>query len=422
MWACFHHVYSPALSPVEGVTYGSFVITARMSDLNWVALLDCTEKEIPRSTLANAVLVLQHDPDFGPDRLYYDIFLDRVLTVDGSITRQWRDDDDTRLTVYMQQDVGMLSIAESHVASAVRYVARQRTRHCVCDWLDSLVWDGVERIALALEDFWGAQPAPNQPSDYLRAVSANFFLAPVARVRQPGCQVDTMVIFEGAQGIGKSRALRILGGPWYMLAAESVTSKDFFQVLGGCWVVEIGEMDSFSRAERERTKLVISTPTDRYRPSYGRYARDYPRQCIFAGTTNHDDYGNDDTGLRRFLPVKCGDIDIAGLTAARDQLFAEAAHHIAAGAPWWDVPRALDAQRDRQADDVWTTVVLDHLMGKAETTVAELLRDALKMRDADMSHSHKLRIGSILRLAGWTKSNLRRHGTQSKTWVAPADE
>jgi putative DNA primase/helicase len=390
-----------------------------MSALNWVALLDVNKDDIPRSTLANAVMVLQHDPDFGPDALYYDEFLDRVLTKDGASVRQWRDDDDTRLTVYMQQTVGMLTIAESHVSSAVRYVARQRVKHCVRDWLKTLKWDGTERIAHAFEDFWGVVPAPNQPCDYVRAISANFFLGLVARVREPGCQLDTMVIFEGAQGIGKSRALRIVGGDWYMLAAESVTSKDFFQVLPGCWLAEIGEMDSFSKAERERTKLVISTPTDRYRPSYGRYARDYPRQCVFAGTTNHDDYGNDDTGLRRFLPVRCGEMDLLGLVTARPQLFAEAAHALHAGRSWWEVPQAIDAQADRQAIDVWTDTVLDHLVGKDEIALADVLRDALKIRDADMTRAQELRIGRILKLAGWVKRDARRSGKVAKRWFAP---
>ena len=390
-----------------------------MSGQDWLGLLDRTDKQVPRSTIANAVTVLQHDASWGPDTLYYDEFLDRVLTRDGDIIRQWRDDDDTRLTVYMQQDIGMLTVAESHVASAVRYVARQRVRHCVREHLSAVKWDGTERIAMAFEDFWGVVPAANQPSEYVRATSANFFLGMIARVMRPGCQLDTMVIFEGPQGIGKSRALRVLGGDWYMLAAESVTSKDFFQVLSGCWLVEIGEMDSFSRAERERTKLVISTPTDRYRPSYGRHAKDFPRQCIFAGTTNHDDYGNDDTGLRRFLPVRCGEMDIAGLTAARPQLLAEALHYYHEGRAWWDVPRASEAQADRQAADIWTDTVLDYIVGKSDVALSDVLRDALKVRDADMNRSQELRIGRILKLAGWIKKDARRLGKTVKRWFAP---
>lgn len=396
------------------------VILDRMSAPAWDAILDCAGKDQrPRSTLANAVLVLQHDPQFAPDYLWYDEFLDRMLTRDSVGVRQWRDDDDTRVAVYMQQTVGMVTIPVSIVADAVRYVSRQRVRHCVREHVSQWPWDGVERMAHAFEDFWGVEPAPNQPSEYIRAVSFNFFLSMVARIMSPGCQVDTMVIFEGAQGIGKSRALRTIGGAWYMLAAESVTSKDFFQVLSGALLVEIGEMDSFSRAERERTKLVISTPTDRYRPSYARHARDFPRQCIFAGTTNHDDYGNDDTGLRRFLPVRCTAIDIPGITAALPQLFAEALHHWNAGATWWEVPRAAEAQADRQAIDVWTDVVSDYLIGKDDVSVAEVLRDGLKIRESEMNRGHELRVGRILKLGKWLKKDARRGGKVVKRWFAP---
>lgn len=395
-----------------------------MPGLNWASILDLNDKGLIRSSLGNAVLVLQHDPDWIPQRFYYDEFLDRVLVQDGTTMREWRDDDDTRLTVYMQQCMGMTSISESQVASAARYVARQRSVHCVRAYLESLTWDGEPRIAHALEDGWGVEPAANQPSDYVRAVSANFFIGMVARVYQPGCQLDTMVVFEGDQGIRKSSALRLIGGAWYMAATESVSSKDFQQSLPGAWLAEIPELDSFSRADRERVKSIISNPIDRYRPSFGRHARDYPRQCVFAGTTNRDDWGNDDTGLRRFWPIYCGAIDLALIGARRDDWFAEAVALYRDGASWWEVPRTavLTAQRDRQSEDVWTPLVLDYLVGKSEVQVHDVLREACKVHEAQMTHTHKLRIGSILRLAGWHKQNLRRNGKQGKTWVAPLDE
>lgn len=393
-----------------------------MSDLNWQALLDCTNSDIPRSTLANAVLVLQHDPEFGPEHIYYDEFLDRVLFA-NSPTRQWRDDDDTRLTVYMQQNVGMLTIAESHVSAAVRYVARQRTRHCVRDWMRGLAWDGTERIAHALEDAWGVEPNASQPSDYVRAISANLFIGIVARIMRPGCQLDTMLILEGAQGIGKSRSLRILGGDWYMLAAESITNKDFYQGLAGKMLVELGELDALSKAERERTKIAISTPTDRYRSSYGRHAIDHPRQCVFIGTTNRDDYGNDETGIRRFWPVKCGDINCDIVTALRDQWFAEAVVQFDAGATWWETPQAVTSvQRDRQHEDAWTATVLDWLTNKDETTSADILVNSpLKFSEGDISRTDQNRISTILALNGWRRQTIRWNGRPVKGFKKCAD-
>src|SRR5262249_38781267 len=140
--------------------------------LCWANILDCTDQHVPRSSLSNAVRVLQHDPQFAPDRLYYDEFLNRIMVV-NSDPREWRDDDDTRTTVYMQEAIGMIAALESHVSAAVKMVARQRTRHCVRDYLDTCHWDGIERIAHAFEDFWGATPTIDQPPDYLHAVSEN---------------------------------------------------------------------------------------------------------------------------------------------------------------------------------------------------------------------------------------------------------
>jgi predicted P-loop ATPase len=402
-----------------------FAINARMSGLCWANILDCTSQDHqPRSTLGNAVLVLQHEPTTAADRLYYDEFLDRVQLCDDTNTvREWRDDDDTRLTVFMQQTVGMLTVQEKIVSSAVRYVARQRTRHCVRDYLDALRWDGIERIAHAFEDFWGAEPSADQPCDYLRAVSANFFIALVARVRRPGCKSDHMPVFEGRQGLGKERALTALGGPWYMVSQYAVGNIDFLRSLPGKWIVEIGELDSFSRAEKERVKIVISSAMDRYRTPNARHAHDAKRQCIFAGTTNKDDWGNDDTGLRRFWPVTCGDINVDGLLAARDQLFAEADRAFAAGQRWWETPYStLRVQADRQIEDVWTATVLEHIQHHTETSLAAILRDGLKIRDAEMTRSHQLRVGSILTLAGWKKRTTRREGRLCKRWFPPEDE
>lgn len=388
--------------------------------ISWTGVLDCTERG-PRSSLANAVVVLQTDPAWSSAVFWYDEFLDRVLLQSPTGVREWRDDDDTRVCLHLQQVVQMATVAETIASSAVRFVAKQRPRHCVRDYLTALEWDRRPRIATAFADFWGAPVNDQQPADYLAAISANFFLGMIARVLKPGCQLDTMVIFEGPQGVGKSRALRALGGDWYMLASESVTHKDFFQSFPGKLVIEIGEMDSFSRAERERVKLAISTPMDRYRSSYGRRAEDHPRQCAFAGTTNRDDYGNDDTGLRRFLPVLCGAIDVAGLTAQRDQLFAEAHQRIAAGEPWWLTPAAptLQVQRDRQHDDVWTADVLDWVIGQADVTSAEVLRGALKIRSGDMDRSAQMRVSSILKLAGWKRQTVRRDGKPIKAFQRP---
>jgi predicted P-loop ATPase len=238
----------------------------------------------------------------------------------------------------------------------------------------------------------------------------------------PGCHLDNMVVFEGAQGIGKSKALRTLGAPWYLLAAESVTSKDFFQALPGSWLAEIGELDSFSRAERERIKVAISTPEDTYRSSYGRYAQKHPRQSVFAGTTNRDDWGNDDSGLRRFWPLRCGLINIGAIADLREQWFAEALAAYRTGAHWWETPASARAvQADRQAEDAWTFTVLEWLTGKEDATASEILVGALKFRESDIGLREQTRVGGILRLHGWVRKSLRRGSAVPKGFMRGVD-
>ena len=372
------------------------------------------------SNLENVTIAFQNDPELQA-LVWYDEFLDRLLT--GAPAREWADADDVRVAVQLQQDFWLKQVTPGQVRAVLDQRARAFPRHAVRDWLATLEWDGEPRIAAAFEDYWGAEPSERQSDTYIRAASANFFIGLAARVLKPGCQLDHMVVFEGAQGVGKTTALRLLGGPWYALAHESVTKKDFFEALQGKWLIEVGELDAFSRAEVTRVKTVISTPTDRYRASYARSAVDRPRQCVFAGTTNADAWGHDETGLRRFWPLRVGTIRLDLLGVARAQLFAEAAVAVREGRSWWEMPSdATSVQAARQAEHPWTEPILAWLSreGVTETTTTDVLRSCLKMDDADLRMNHAHDVGRVLKLAGWMKRDARRGPRVVKVWVSPA--
>jgi predicted P-loop ATPase len=376
-----------------------------------------------RPTPSNLDKILKFSRAWRPF-VWYDAFLDRILIRDGAI-REWCDHDDQAALVFLNEHVGMERVTAAHVRAAVGlYVYAHDSRNCVRDWLRALTWDHSPRVNTAFEAYWGAALDENQPEDYVRAASANLFLCMVARVFRPGCQVDNMIVFEGAQGIRKSSALRVLGGAWYAQHSEAVTSKDFFQVLAGTWLNEIGEMDSFRGADASRVKTAISTPVDRFRPSYGRSASDHPRQCVFAGTTNKDGWGNDETGLRRFWPIRCGDIDCAALARDRDQLFAEAVARFTAGESWWTMPAtAADVQNARQHEHAWTERLLADMVTKSDITMNEILSDVLKLTISQQNQGGpEYVVGRILRRAGWTRHTLRRDGKQRRIWRNPTSE
>lgn len=381
--------------------------------INWPVILDCSDKG-PRPNLTNAVRVLQHDPTLGPDVIWRDEFTDCIM-VRNSEPREWRDDDDTRLTVYMQDHTGLVNMQERTVASAVRLVARQRTKHCVREWGTGLVWDGVPRLETAFIDYWGAEDMP-----YSRAASSNFFIGAAARILRPGCKLDTMPVFEGPQGIRKSTALQVLGGDWYSIAHESVGSKDFRQGLPGVWILEIAELQSFSRADVMAVKNMLSAPHDDYRPSYGRHVVRFDRQCVMAGTTNADEWGNDDTGLRRFWPIRCGEIRLDLLAAARTQLFAEAFTAVRAGAAWWQMPPETSAiQRDRQHHDEWTGAILEWCKLQAAdegVSIRDILTGPLKLSIDRHDKALQMRVGRILRLNQWERRKTRMGSDTSWLW------
>jgi predicted P-loop ATPase len=374
--------------------------------------------------LNNARKVLESDKRLI-GRVWFDEFANRIRTnlrFDAMMDfapgpgREWADVDDLHLMQHMQDRIGMAYVRIDTVAQAVRVVAMRNRINPPRDWMDGLVWDGVERLGAALHEGFGAEQ-----DEYTAAVGRCFFVSIAARVYQPGCKVDTVPVFEGAQGLGKSRALRIIGGSdWYAECHEQVTSKDFYLVLDGKMLVELSEMQAFSRAEVTRIKGVVSCQIDRYRAPYERHASDHPRRTVLAGTTNRDDWNTDETGARRFWPIACTRVNQGWLSEHREQLFAEAAARFRRGEAWWDVPEAAAqaAQAARRPDDVWTAVVaryvetgerpgvgvsLESAWKRGEATIPDILASAIGIVRKDQGKVEEMRVSAILTGLGWRR-------------------
>ncbi len=390
-------------------------MTAHSAEYQIRIKLDSNDKGVPFPNHSNIVYVLQHDPAYGVECLWYDEFLDRVIVANSPI-RPWKDDDDTKAAVDMQSRFGIRSVSLHVVASAVQYVARQRTRHVVREWLQSLVWDDTARIAHAFSDYWGAAD-----DEYTRAASRNFFIGMAARILQPGCKLDTMPVFEGPQGVKKSTALEILGGEWYSASHETVGSLDFLQGLRGKWLIEIPELQGFTKADIRAVKNTLSRRADDYRKSYGRQHANYPRASVFAGTTNTYDWGEDETGLRRFWPIRCGDIATDLLLAARPQLFAEAVHAIHTHATWWEMPAQTAAiQASRQFRHEWTHTILDwcDLQPLDDgVMIRDILLGPLKFEISRIGDKRsQMLVAKILTLSGWQGKDEWKNGRTAKVW------
>jgi predicted P-loop ATPase len=336
---------------------------------------------------------------------------------------RWADEHDV-LTAEWLQHQG-ISVNKEIAGQAVQAVAREHSFHPIRAYLDSLKWDGVKRIDDWLTLFLGADP-----SAFVRAVGAKFLIGGVARVYRPGVKNDTCPILEGPQGALKSTALRALAGDdFFTDDIAELGSKDAVMQTRGVWIIELGELDAMTRGELSRVKAFMSRQVDRIRPPYGRRVIEAPRECVFAGTVNKDTYLKDETGGRRFWPVKCGVIQIDELRRDRDQLWAEARERFRARDTWWLdnhslMESAAEEVHARYEVDPWDVLISEWVQDPQQrfdqghpmaaltstsesVTVTDVLIHCIGKRPDAWTQADQTRVARSLTAKGWKRYQKR---------------
>lgn len=392
----------------------------------------------PERNEANVITAITNDAAFAGtlvfDEFRYEVVVNRPLPWDeagGNLPRPWTDADDVRCAEWLQRHE--INVAPVVVSRSANAIARDIRIHPVRDYLSSLVWDNSPRLEHWTAAYLGAADTPLN-----RAFGSLWMISAVARIMRPGCKVDHMLILEGPQGAKKSSALKVLaGGQWFTDELAEIGSKDAAQQMRGVWVIEIAELDAISRAEVSRIKAFLTRTVDRYRPPYERYVIDVPRQCVFAGSVNPDTYLRDETGNRRFWPVRCGSIDLDALRRDRDQLWAEAVERYREGAIWWLEDRELivaaqveqesryhadawDARIDRWLSferrrvnhgypgyDDWREEEVDRATPLADVSVGEILEQAIGIEPARWTKNDQMRVGAYLKARKWIRYQRR---------------
>lgn len=301
------------------------------------------------------------------------------------------------------------------VADALVSVARQHAYHPVRDYLRGLRWDGRRRIEGMLTTYMGA--APGLAND---AMAYRWMISAVARIMAPPVKVDTMLILAGKQGAGKSTFAAILGGEWFSDAeVDPHNIKDAVLNLQGVWIMEVGEVDKWKGREQSTVKAFITRENDKIRKPYGRYPEHFPRQSVFIGTTNADDFLTDSTGARRYWPVQVGRLDAEGLRRDRDQLWAEAVRMFNDGEQWHldenERKAASEAASHFTRSDPWEAAVKDAVGLRREVTVAEVMKEmGLAVERQDYGAAN--RVGDVLRGMGWSKKRVSTSVGWSTVW------
>ncbi|MGH1371149.1 MAG: VapE domain-containing protein [Cellvibrionaceae bacterium] len=391
--------------------------------IGWESRLQLTDSGSVKADIANAKLVLDNDDRWQGVLAYcdfsYRLMKRKAPPFSNSDAGEWTDSDTDRLRIWLSENYAFTPKSADALGAVV--VAAEGNRfHPVREYLEGLEWDGEKRVATWLHKYLGSES-----NDYHDLVGSMWLISAIARVMQPPVKVDSVIIFEGLQGLGKSTALSILGGEWFTDTPLVLGDKDGFQQMQGVWIIELAELDSFNKAESTRAKQFFGSKTDRYRPSYGRIVQTFSRQCVFAGSTNQESYLKDATGNRRYWPAMCTKIDAEALRKDRDQLWAEAFTLYKAGAKWWpqDEHKSLfEAQQENRFDsDVWEEIIEDWLRShsKPVALMNELMGEALKLEPGQMRPPEQKRVGQIMSHLGWPKTRPRVNGKRENGYKRP---
>lgn len=411
----------------------------------WANRLRLDLSGTPERNEANVIIALSSDPVFA-GTIAFDEFRQEVVVLqpvpwddqDIGYPRPWEDSDDIRLAEWLQHRE--VNVAPLVVGRSVTAVAREHRIHPVRAYLDLLHWDGMPRI-----ETWASRYLGAEPTDLIHAMGSLWLISAIARVYRPGVKADHMLILEGEQGARKSTALKILAGEdWFTDELPDLGSKDAAIHMQGVWIVEIAELDAIGRAEVSRIKAFLTRTTDRFRPPYGRHTVEIKRQCVFAGTVNPDTYLRDETGNRRFWPIRCGAIDINALARDRDQIWAEAVARFKDGAIWWIEDKELlksasEEQGKRYQSDAWDGLIdrwlthetrrvskdhagaddwqeeeFERLEPLRDVSVGEILAGAIGIEPARWTKPDQMRVGSWLTSRNWERYQ-RRTG-EAREW------
>ena len=326
--------------------------------------------------------------------------------------RPLEDEDYTRVSIWLN-DNKFLHTQKETVVAAVAKASSEQSFNLVKEYLEQCQQRADIKDQLLSQwmiKFLGVEPMNEKQKLYIEAVSRLSLIQAVARVFKPGCKAESVVILEGQQGTGKSTCLSVLFSPDYFGdQLPPMTSKDASSYLKGKWCIELAELEYKRKTEIEAIKAFISRTHEDYRPAFGREEIIQPRTCVFWGTTNKDDYLNDETGNRRFLPIKTNAIDLEGLQEARDILWGAAVSAYLSVEAYWltgDVSQiAADEAKGRMEQDPWCEIILSNMDNQTEATIRDAFIQCFS-DDSDTTRSvmENRRMAKALILAGWERA------------------
>lgn len=373
-------------------------------------------------------------PDVCGVRIGLDRFRDEIMLAAPG-TDQWRpfgDADYVWLRAHLETGMnGFGPISKDLARDVVLAVAAEQEFDSATMWLESLPDDGGSRCETFLIDYFGAEDTP-----YVRAVSLYLWTALAGRVMQPGCKADMVPILVGEQGLGKSTAISALvpSVDFFTEVSFAERDDDLSRKMRGKLIAEIGELRGLHTKELEAIKAFITRTHEQWVPKYREFTTLFPRRLVFVGSTNKDQFLADETGNRRWLPVRVSQVAVDKVRAVAPLCWAEARRLFQAGGVQWANAERLGklVHEEYTFRDAWEAPVKRWLAEplfadegdvgttRSGVTTSEVLVGAVGYDAKNVSRREEMRMGVVLRNLGYIRKKVRIDGGFAWVYV-PTD-
>lgn len=417
-------------------------VDAAKAKLASVSLPFARDKSGRIEATVNNVMTALESPEWFGAEIALDEFRDEVIfTPHGK--DQWRPINDTDFTLMRRrmEQRGFKPVGPEITRSSVHAVARKRRFDSAKRWLDGLEWDGKERVNDFLAHCFRAEPGP-----YASAVSRYWWTAHAARVMFPGCRADMVPILVSPEGRYKSSALALMVPHLDQFIEIDLEHKDadLSRKMRGALLGELAELRGLSGRSAEANKAWVSRRFEEWTPKYVETKHRIMRRVVLAGTTNEDDFLDDNTGERRWLPICVKEADRSCIAQNRDQLWAEAREIVRErmkdplrteeDAPAWEDAFLLgnEARSQFKREDGWRPAVARWALSWGTEvraaggedviycTLERVFIEALGLSPTKYRKSDEQRLGKVLRTLGFTRKRLQVHGDRAWVWAPDA--
>lgn len=428
---CEHRTDGDFIEAIGYVSEDFSVVEPKPGDTELPLLLPPFERNRTGEILAtvgNVEMALRR-ADVCDVHLGYDAFNDELMLAPWQ-TEEWRtftDHDYTRLRKKLESG-GFKPISKEMVRDVAGLVADDNKFDSAQLWLSRLEWDGVPRIESFWETYFGVAP-----SDYAKSCGLYIWTAMAGRVMQPGVKADMVPILVGKQGNRKTTGVTAMAPneAHFMEVKLDDNEMEMARRMRGKLVGEIGELRGLHSREIEHVKAFITRTHEEWVPKYKEFSTKFPRRLVFIGTTNNDEFLADETGNRRWLPLRVGVADTDGIKANVEQLWAEGAVRFAQGGVQFKDAQQLaeEVHAEHMITDPWEGAIREWLesdsfgpdgvsvkQGQTLFKITSLMQGALHINVQQLARKDELRVGRILRGLGYEKTRVREDGHQIKVW------